>query len=287
MRPRRNQRGPSTPRNRTGSSPPGRPPWTGSVGVIRATSSTPNGPSASAYWPPLLATSAAISCLTSSHRPPLLGAAKACSCRPLSPCMTVTQAGWFSTTLTWTSMPSPVGTSRLPKSSRSWSGTSSPASHGPASPAVPGPASPGPASPSPGLVSAAQSGASPGSPVSSRRRRNTVTHSLPGCFLAHSWLICKPCWPGLPLTHRLPRGVPAGGAKAAVRAGRARQRLHLAQLHAGDLLDDQLGDSVAALEADRVLAVGVEQGDPDLATVPCVHRARRVDQGDTVPCGEP
>src|SRR5262245_60798473 len=192
--------------------------------------------------------------------------------------MTVTQAGWFSTTLTWTSMPSPAGTSRLPKSSRSWPGTSSPASHGPASPAAPGPTSPGPASPSPGpaspspgsaspstgLVSAAQSGASPGSPVSSRRRRNTVTHSFPGCFLAHSWLICNPCGPALPLTPRLPRGVPAGGAKAAVPAGRARQRLHLAQVHAGDLLDDQLGDPVAALEADRVLAVGVEQRDPDL-----------------------
>jgi hypothetical protein len=35
------------------------------------------------------------------------------------------------------------------------------------------------------------------------------------------------------------------------------------QFHAGDLLDDQLGDPVTALEADRVVAVGVEQGDPD------------------------
>src|SRR6266550_6425360 len=184
--------------------------------------------------------------------------------------MTVTQAGWFSTTLTWTSMPSPVGTSRLPKSIRSWSGTSWPASHGPAS------HSPGPV--------CASSGPGPGSPVSARRRRNTVTHSLPACSLADLY----PPWLGVPLTRRgLPRRVPAGGAEAAFRAGRARQRLHLVQHHAGDLLDDQLGDPVTALETDRVVAIGVEQGDPDLATVPCVHRARRVDKGDTVPRGEP
>src|SRR5690242_1416078 len=181
--------------------------------------------------------------------------------------MTVTQAGWLSTTLTWTSMPSPVGTSRLPKSIRSWSGTSWPASHGPASHSGPAPASSG-----------------PGSPVSAWRRRNTVTHSLPACFLADLYAR----WLGVPAhPPGAPRRVPAGGAEAAFRAGRVRQRIHLVQHHMGDLLDDQLRDPVTALETDRVVAVGVEQGDPDLATVPCVHGARRIDDGDTVPGGEP
>src|SRR5436190_14577855 len=299
MRPRRNQRGPSTPRKRTGSSAPRRPPWTGSAGVIRARSSTPNGPSASALWPPLLATSAAISCLISSHRPPLFGAAKACSCRPLFPCMTVIQAGWLSTALTWISMPSRDGTSRLPKSIRSWLGTSSSASHGPAMPAVSGPASPAPGSGSPGPPSSGPgsssprpesvpSGSFPGWPESVRRRRNTVTHSLPVC----SSVVCSLAGPGHRSPARclrggLPGSVPARGPEATVAACRTRERLHLVQHHARHLLDDQLGDPVAALETDHVVGVGVEQGDPDLATVPRVHGSRRIDQRDAVPRGEP
>ena len=53
----------------------------------------------------------------------------------------------------------------------------------------------------------------------------------------------------------------------------------------GDLLDalhDELGDAVAALDAEGRVQIGVQQRDHDLAAVPGVHRARRVEDGDAV-----
>src|SRR5262245_52828373 len=212
--------------------------------------------------------------------------------------MTVIQAGWFSTTLTCTSRPSPAGTSRLPKSIRSWSGKSSSTSHGPPIPAVFGLASPGPGSGSPGLSSPGAGSGSPwpasspsgsrrGWPESTRRRRNTVTHSPTCLFLAGLLAGRVPAHPPGACAGGLPGGVPAGGPEAATATCRPRQRLHFVQHHVRHPLDDQLGDPVAALEADGVVAIGVEQGDPDLATVPRVHGARRIDQRDAVPRGEP
>jgi hypothetical protein len=50
--------------------------------------------------------------------------------------------------------------------------------------------------------------------------------------------------------------------------------------------DQELGNPVAGLDHERLLAIGVEQQDPQLATVAGVDQARRVDQGDPVPSGE-
>ena len=80
-RPRRNQRGPSTPTNLIGRTPEAGCPC--SAGTC-ATSSVPNGPVRSVLWPPVPAISVAISPRTSSHSPLRLGAANACSCSSLS-----------------------------------------------------------------------------------------------------------------------------------------------------------------------------------------------------------
>jgi len=51
-------------------------------------------------------------------------------------------------------------------------------------------------------------------------------------------------------------------------------------------LNDQLGDPIAASELDRLLEVGVEQADLNLAAVAGIDGARSVDQGHSVPGGK-
>ena len=78
-----------------------------------------------------------------------------------------------------------------------------------------------------------------------------------------------------------------GRAETAVRPGRAGQGGHLAERHLFHALDHELRDPVAAPERDRVNRIGVQQDHLDLATVSGVDRARRVDDRDPVPDGQP
>jgi hypothetical protein len=74
---------------------------------------------------------------------------------------------------------------------------------------------------------------------------------------------------------------------AALTTRRARQCLHLVEYRAGHPLHDKLGYPVPPMEADRMIRIGVQQYYLDLATVPGVHCARRVDNGDAVTSGQP
>src|SRR5437763_1543020 len=89
--------------------------------------------------------------------------------------------------------------------------------------------------------------------------------------------------PGTPRPFLRHRAVAPGRAEPAISAGRAGQRLDLMELWAGHPLDNQLGDPVPALEPYRLRLVGVEQSHLDLATVPGVHGAGRIDGRDAVP----
>jgi hypothetical protein len=53
-----------------------------------------------------------------------------------------------------------------------------------------------------------------------------------------------------------------------------------------DSLNDQLGDPVTALEADGAVGVSIEQGHPNLATVPRIDGAWSVHERDTMPGGQ-
>src|SRR5579875_2197771 len=77
--------------------------------------------------------------------------------------------------------------------------------------------------------------------------------------------------------------VAAGGPEPAVAARRPRQRVHLVEPRLLDPLDHELRDPVAAPEADRPRAVGVERRDLDLTPVARVDRARGVHDRDAVP----
>ena len=90
MSPRRNHRGPSTPRKRagrrTGFAGAGWPPgWGGGGAMIEPASSMPNGPSTSSSFPPWPDAVLAMSARTSSQIPAARGAAKAATCSSDSP----------------------------------------------------------------------------------------------------------------------------------------------------------------------------------------------------------
>src|SRR5262245_1260594 len=81
--------------------------------------------------------------------------------------------------------------------------------------------------------------------------------------------------------------VTAGRAETALGPGRTGQGGHLTERHLFHALHHELRDPVAAPERDRASRIGVQQDHLDLATVSGVDRARRVDDGDPVPGGQP
>src|SRR5665811_1945551 len=62
----------------------------------------------------------------------------------------------------------------------------------------------------------------------------------------------------------------------------ARKRLHFDEVGLADPLDHELGDPVAPDDAECLVAIRVEQVDEDLAAVPRVDRAGRVDHRNAV-----
>lgn len=58
------------------------------------------------------------------------------------------------------------------------------------------------------------------------------------------------------------------------------------EAHPLDPLDDELGDAVTRVQLDGLAQVGVVQRDADLAAVPGVDGARRVERGETTLGGE-
>jgi hypothetical protein len=78
----------------------------------------------------------------------------------------------------------------------------------------------------------------------------------------------------------------SGRAVAAVTALRSWQGQYLSPKRAFYLLDDKLGNPVTSPELHRVLGIGVQQNHLDLATVPCVDGARRIDDRQPVPGGQ-
>ena len=186
--PRRNQRGPSTPRNRAGRCPL-RP--SGRRTGRRASSSSPNGPVRSWVEPPCLATCAASSPRRSSQSPSERGAANACNCSedPSKAALTATTRRVFLSTSMRICRPGRLGTRRAPRSIREPSSGSSVTSHGPIS----SPTGPSSASSAAGCsVSPSVSGTSAGLPADVAasaarsacspvrlRRNSAIIHVLP------------------------------------------------------------------------------------------------------------
>src|SRR5690606_121728 len=82
------------------------------------------------------------------------------------------------------------------------------------------------------------------------------------------------------------RGMTAGGAEAPCgprRAGKLRDRHEADPL---DLLDDQLGDPVEALEPHGLARVEIHHDHLDLPTVPGINRPRGIHQGDAAARGQ-
>ena len=129
-RPRRNQRGPSAPMNRTSCIPEAGCP--GSIGHLGDELGAEQ-PFGLLGLPARLGDLPAMSARTSSHSALRRAAANAWICISLSPCRTVTQAPCCSAMTSWISCSGPTGTCRLPRSTRSRAGKGSPASHGPPS----------------------------------------------------------------------------------------------------------------------------------------------------------
>src|SRR5690606_13950560 len=102
-----------------------------------------------------------------------------------------------------------------------------------------------------------------------RLRSNGERTDPPG---TPSWLPW--CGPRTGLPTLLVRGLPAAARAEAARASvRAGQGLGPHEARARDLLDDELGDAVAATDLEGLPRVGVEQGHGDLSAVARVDRA--------------
>src|SRR5262245_7082293 len=78
----------------------------------------------------------------------------------------------------------------------------------------------------------------------------------------------------------------SGRAVAAVTALRSWQVQHLWPERAFYLLNHKLGNPVTSPELDRVDGIAVQQKHLDLATVPCVDSARRIDNRQPMPRGQ-
>jgi hypothetical protein len=76
--------------------------------------------------------------------------------------------------------------------------------------------------------------------------------------------------------------MPAGRAVAAFTTLRSRQSIDFPENRYFYLLNHKLRYPVTFEEPDRVLGIGVQQNYLDLATVPGVHGARRIDDRDPV-----
>src|SRR5690625_1633161 len=128
--PRRNHRGPSTPRNLAGRVPV-RP--SGIRTGRRASSSGPNVPVRSSALPPCFRIDSAISLRSSSQSPSLRGAANACTCNeePSNARLTATTRRVFLSNSMRTCRPWRLGTCTAPRSIRSTSSGASAISQGP------------------------------------------------------------------------------------------------------------------------------------------------------------
>jgi hypothetical protein len=80
--------------------------------------------------------------------------------------------------------------------------------------------------------------------------------------------------------------VAPGRAVAVLATLGSRQSCHHPEYRAFYLLNHKLGNPVAAPELDRVLGIGVQQNHLDLATVPRVYCARRIDDRHAVASGK-
>jgi DUF3093 family protein len=80
--------------------------------------------------------------------------------------------------------------------------------------------------------------------------------------------------------------VPSGRTVPTFATVGAGQPLDLDEASVRDVLDDELGDAVAPVERDARVAIVVDERDSDLATVPGIDGARRVDDRHAVTHGE-
>jgi len=79
----------------------------------------------------------------------------------------------------------------------------------------------------------------------------------------------------------------SGRAVATVTALRSWQVDHFPPKRAFHLLNHKLCNPVTSSELDRMVGISVQQNHLDLATVPRVDSARRIDDGQTVPVRQP
>src|SRR5438270_6119426 len=74
----------------------------------------------------------------------------------------------------------------------------------------------------------------------------------------------------------------AGGPESSLAPGRLSEIIGLVPLDGGDLLDDELGDTVADLDLERLRGVVVDQDHPDLVAVAGVDQTRGVQAAHAV-----
>src|SRR4051812_43675714 len=237
-----------------------------------------------------------ISSRTSPQMPSRLGAAKACSWMALSRSTTVAATIASPATSTRSSMPSTPGTNRPPRSTRPSAGSrTSELSQGPSGPSGRGSGSSRTRARSTSSASAstlsttcsASPAASSAAPFFLRRPNTSLSFpvgydrsvSIPTRCAAHGGL----CACIAPVAHG---GVTAGGPEAPLgprRVGKLRDLLEADPL---DLLDDELGNPVEALEPHRLVRVEIHHDHLDLPTVPGINRPRGIHESDTAAGGE-
>jgi hypothetical protein len=77
----------------------------------------------------------------------------------------------------------------------------------------------------------------------------------------------------------------AGGSEPAIASNRVGKRLDGEELRRHERYDDELGDTLTALDRDRIVAV-VDQDDLQFAAIARVQNAGSVDDADTITSGE-
>src|SRR6478752_1830427 len=117
-----------------------------------------------------------------------------------------------------------------------------------------------------------------------RPRRKIATFSRPSSFSLQSSTVCgsRVCRrSGLAGPEATARSVPSLPPRA------LRERIHVDEVHLGHPLDHELRDAVAAAHLERLLGVEIDEVDEELAAVPRVDGAGRVDDGDPVASRQP